>query len=1092
MVLPHEQDPVVLEPIIVTATKQSPPTPAGGDGSIPTASVYIGTEAGFPGLGQDESRSSSFVFNKDDATFLSFTHSIGWTEGAMSHYTLEVVDPGERFELEFLESAYLNRNANQTKASKNYWITYGHGKNMGNWSPSQLMYLIRVEVDILTSGARKYILQFGSKPSLRNRPSKEGWPLVDSWGRRLLTAAKVGFNADKAKSIFNNMEDMDGKFQDAVSFTEWISFGYIGADWLRGAAAGTARGLDAMGALWGQKGLGGDLLGLYGDNPGMADLEVLALDSSRVLGDPTWDPHSMKLPAMKDTAAETFIQFLDEAVNLTIQRYIENITGYKNVIVLLPSFKYTIVARWLYLILAGPWNKSNNYFSIRNSPDHLINHYLFKSFSNLHCFPNYAVGSQDNEQRAADGDVLASHIENTRLIEANSSSKRNLWLKNPPRKTDNLFIYFQASNNDFVENTSTGQVEGVDWMKPLKQFGDELSKTIQADVMGSFRKAQGIGSLNDAKNFGTFDWMEVENETDLWILKKHGAIDTDKERCFIWGEEMMVSLFLGRLPMGKPGSKARVAYSQVKGTFPSGKPLSVAGSPMVTKNKLGRIRSFVNNKQAREDLNDSLRIKPPGTHISDLESYVKTWSSDQKKVLDEDDTHHWLDLGGGQMVPILRSGVVNSNVLDARIQINPHYWANLINTADGISDIFYRNELVTKKPLLEGISEDMYKAAGVDPNDKGFKKWVEAIENAIIGYSLEKEVTNYNVLQDVEIDKHLYNIQMLIAALEYPSSWVRNRSPEEVEESVQEALRTSRGTRSNPPKPAEYSKQSLFEPTPGTLGPLSPEEEDKRRNINEEERKKTEEFNRKNKAFRTKLQKQDEDQLSLSLTEKAKAPILLSEKEKFIAQVVASVSTGLVESKEGEYDAAKIINKLSTEEAKFNKFQHTQLFYEKLYQLAGPQLDVTSYPLFRFASMADISRPMFVYMKQPTILKGISDKEEDVLSINRRRERQYATLGTGFYYLRAFEHRISKSTVDSRFRLVKNPYQADAQELEAYAASIDRARSLIINKKPEEIEAMRQRDPDNLDYKLATGSKEFIRPRGSFLNRVGNLDGKKF
>ena len=110
--------------------------------------------------------STSFFFNHLDSGLVNFVHSLGFEKATTSHYLLEVVDPGSDFIYEFIASHYFNRSANSDVVSKAYSISYGIGKEKTDWSVPQLAYLININWDIRSDGSRKYVLKFGSLPSL--------------------------------------------------------------------------------------------------------------------------------------------------------------------------------------------------------------------------------------------------------------------------------------------------------------------------------------------------------------------------------------------------------------------------------------------------------------------------------------------------------------------------------------------------------------------------------------------------------------------------------------------------------------------------------------------------------------------------------------------------------------------------------------------------------------------------------------------------------------------------------------------------------------------------------------------------------------
>ena len=82
-------------------------------------------------------------------------------------------------------------------------------------------------------------------------------------------------------------------------------------------------------------------------------------------------------------------------------------------------------------------------------------------------------------------------------------------------------------------------------------------------------------------------------------------------------------------------------------------------------------------------------------------------------------------------------------------------------------------------------------------------------------------------------------------------------------------------------------------------------------------------------------------------------------------------------------------------------------------------MDVTTYPMFMYSRYSDIGQGMWVEMRQPNIMKGIKPNM-DVLALDKKYESQNLELGTGMYFIKAFEHTIDSDNVKSRFRLHKN------------------------------------------------------------------------
>ena len=132
-----------------------------------------------------------------------------------------------------------------------------------------------------------------------------------------------------------------------------------------------------------------------------------------------------------------------------------------------------------------------------------------------------------------------------------------------------------------------------------------------------------------------------------------------------------------------------------------------------------------------------------------------------------------------------------------------------------------------------------------------------------------------------------------------------------------------------------------------------------------------------------------------------------------------------------------IVEKVSADKLIAASIAHSENFYEQLYNLASPQIDVMSTPMFRHSLLSDIGQDMFLLAKQPTILGGIDYLDIDALALGageeiEERKRLYSSFMTGLYKMMAFEHRITKSSIDSHFRLVKTSNTVSKAEIEAH------------------------------------------------------------
>ena len=811
---------------------------------------------------------------------------------------MEVVDPTSDFTKEFIAAHYHNRDADSNSVSKSYAITYGIGNSKSEWSPIQLGYLISIDIDVRSDGARIHSLKFGSLPSLKSKGSEAGWPLVDWGGRHVVTAGKAGFNNKKVSDLFIKTD------------------------------TGQPEPFD----------------------PGK-------LEYGNLQGQPTvqGSPASV-ISEDKKKAASDFIDFLDEAAHLAIKRYIGNITGLGpakengvgNVIVLMPSFKYTKVMQHMHRILSNkfktkyglaPWA-----FNPRNNPSVLINDYLLKNFSNLQAYSWQKTGSLSASA------VMAKP-------EFERPTKRAMMEKYPLRKNSDGMLVFQAHNSAFKIDEKTKEDTSIDWMKPLNTFGMEFADSID-NMSIQFRRAFNYGSyfgrmshqggtittlktFREVTGFGVFDWIEIEEVKKLNILKEQGLIERASDRCFVWGEVNMVRMLLGELAKGDDEKQIGLVrtdpsfnqiaatvygtpnygpiktepimdtnknfYNEVKKVFPAG---LGEGSDFLVANDLHKINKFVFDDEITSKMSRHQMI----TKLSgdSLLSVVKSSIESVKSVINNSPARH-LDIAG-LLVPILRSNVTNANVISARLQMNPHYWGQLARTVTGMTATYKKRD-------------------------------AEVLESEITQAELDESLATHE-----EFDH-------IIATLEGILKQERERKPK--------------------------------------TGALS--------------------------MRMSKKEMQVSRQLEQMKEDKAQSPVPIYHKTKpSDIEVDETVDLAI----------------------------QTQLFYERLYRLAGPQLDIVSYPMFLYSSMADISRPVYVLMRQPTVLGGIdSSHERDPLALkgkgpeskaemDMKVKRQFSDLGTGFYFLAAFEHKITDSAVESRFRLVKNAFLADEVELKEYRDSL--------------------------------------------------------
>jgi hypothetical protein len=888
------------------------------EGTIQGASLIlapvVGPNQAYPTRETLGVQSTSFAFSRKDSGFISFTHSIGWRKQGLAHYELELIDPGNDFVREFIASQYHNRNANHR--AKAYYISYGVGQREEKWSPVQIAYLIRIDVDIVSNGARKYILTFGSLPSLMNNPSSEGWPLVDWMGQRRICVGKAGYKKEHIIELI--FKSVPGQWRSNAMKS-------------RGTAA--TRASVAAGT-------------------GRAD-------------------------ALK--AKNYWIDFLDESVYLCVKRYIGNITGLGprgddkigNVIVLLPSFMYTNIIENVDIIKTSPTVLPGADW--RKDPSAAMNEYVFRNFSNLKAFDIEAV-EQGRIGQGASGVGTWS-----------SGNKRNGWTVNPLRTSSDAIILFQANNNNFKE-FKTIEDARIDWMQPLKDLGNEFRDELFNIGLRTTGLTTGImsgkKSISEGQElgFGTFDYKEIEDAHRLNILYENGVIGRTSDRCFVWGEANMVNLFLGDgvhintedekvedkfitelikvFPRGlsdeanqgatksdPKGIAVGPTLTQLGAKIVVGNPTTDEGATVLAENNLDKVHAFVNNESLLASMDMVRNILHAGVdNIIEMDKMVKQTSRDIIAAIEQKDGSHVLY--GRRLLPIFRSGVRNSNVIDARIQMNPHYWGALAGTTQSMITTYSKREKDGGPPVTFNLTNKILKQAGMDKDDPEFKLWLSEIEKAVrpfVNTAFEENIPMSDLKDPKKPFFSLITEAML--AVKFPPDFF---------------VTGQQGHKKNAPGGKPWTG----------VGPLVPG---------------------------------------------------IEEMVKHIFASFAAPDAG-------------IYNKLKAQQVANDVFNQTQLFYERVYQLAGPQLDITMIPTFLYSSITDIGRHVYVLMRQPPLMAGIDDSNNDPLALPhlRKTKKTYTHLGSGIFFILAFEHRISQGNIDSRFRLVKSPHVVEEPEVEEF------------------------------------------------------------
>jgi len=948
-------------------------------GVIPTASVFLTSnpltmENFLNRLGDIKSTtapvdigdtSEFYLFNKDDATFLSFSHSIGWKSANQTHYELEILDPDRDFEIEFIEPYFYQRNA-QYKAKRIY-ITYGLGKDRLNWSPGQLAYLTRIEIDVKSGGARKYIIHFGSLPSISRMASQDGWPNVDFMGQPLISTGFVGFNIDEVR---NNL------------------FGSI------------------------PKRI-----------PGEEVIEELS--PSRKVS--IWRPTLEAKKQVRKTLSP-LISFLDEALFLCIQRYLENITGLEgNVVVVLPSIEYTSISDTLVDYAAGfvplgqPMALAGTDQILTNRDKSIINliNMLFKDFKNLEAgYSDRLHKAYKKHQHVHEAPVTPEvHLEglaNPRMGNVQKSDLKNWLKKNPRRQRSNLglikvstspeqiqkrglklrqnsngVLAFQASNEDVKTNEDNGAVT-LDWMRPLKEFQQTFTDTcksfnylergpkkwnphVHPPRMSptKIKKSMKLGIFSDQP------FQEIENYETLKLLHQNGIIADPGQRCLVWGEQNLVDLFLGKInKKHTPG-----LYAELEQMFSVGSELlgdstvdSISAALLLDPTFAHKITGDYQIKKSLEKL-DRSKIKEIDKSI---EAIVKG---------EETATHLQL-VEGAPLIPVLRANVRNANVLDFRMNINPHYWATL--TAITHSQIIN----ATKAEVLGDLSQTVLTTA-----KNILEEQLNVSKVGMDNISIIRDI--YDSLSEYDKEQFVISIASLTASKIYGSPF------------------------------ENLSEEGIY--------------------------------------------------------------ILLETIKSYLGE-----------------GSSTIFRKINPRKIKANAMATQTHFYEKLYNMAAAQATVTTIPLFHHSAIMNLGKDMFLLAAQPTISGGIEEAVDDMSlkakkyheGSSKSRKRLHSSFMSGLYLLRAFEHRITKTKVDSQFRLVKTSNTVSNEEIERImrkhkdhslasdkmtAADYRRLHARGAGRGPDDpdrdLDAQRDRNQRELGFYLTDSEMEIADRRGWIIDR---------
>ena len=398
------------------------------------------------------------------------------------------------------------------------------------------------------------------------------------------------------------------------------------------------------------------------------------------------------------------------------------------------------------------------------------------------------------------------------------------------------------------------------------------------------------------------------------------------------------------------------------------------------------LTTFVNNPKALEKLSE-LSLLISYEESKNFRTMIKTTASNVRSVISGGFMGNALDVGG-QIVPVIRSGVPNANVTDLRIQMSPLYWGALAGTVDDMVRVYNKRDgvAITFEPGVENgpvdeVSAKIHKSLGINRDDPGFKKWIGQVKRAIEEITIGKGI--YDKKGRVEVE-NLGPQSRLVG-----NSNERHFDPPEQQGSYGYY---TRGTPSGIADDLAWMEGSpIYEAVMAVPIPKD-------------------------------WQKPFQSQSAIKLQTKS-YPGEGDPPSPLAYDLMMHVMSNFV------VPSRRIYNKISKGQAGADLFAQTSLFYEKLYRLSGPQLDATLYPMFFFSTPSTLGRPVYVHMRQPSVLEGINT-EMDRLAIDKKIRGQYSDLGSGMYYLAAFEHTIRNDKVESRFRLVKNAYDLDEEEFQ--------------------------------------------------------------
>jgi hypothetical protein len=387
------------------------------------------------------------------------------------------------------------------------------------------------------------------------------------------------------------------------------------------------------------------------------------------------------IPSNKEN--EKFIDWLDEAIFLCIQRYIENISQYKgNVIVLLPSMKYS------------------------SGKDKLVDSTRYREGAQRALYGSLSLRDARNEiVKSVDRVVrplglMLSEVTNSEMSEVN---KQKMVSRGQALKIERAsgrapyYLIFQSGGDDDPKNENKSK--RLDWEAPLKAFGIKYMSDINTD-----KWAGGIAEHTKC----------IYREVDDIDLKKlffnKGLIKNPSDNCAIWGVAELVNLFMqGYQETPQFGSHHHTTeqYRPRHGSFNGGATANSTSTGLSSPQGNEEKSDFISREDRLANilsmpikggtiigstaghifnaLNDKeFRSKMAEWHSGIQEGYtvdVNNIFEGMNSLISNNDISNYIDFNTGKPIPIFRANVANADVTDVQVKLNPTYWTFLLGVS---------------------------------------------------------------------------------------------------------------------------------------------------------------------------------------------------------------------------------------------------------------------------------------------------------------------------------------------------------------------------------------------------------------------------